>query len=156
MWFPCIIMTVPPIPDAYMRSSATSPTWAIPKDHKVTKALEEAYKGLYGETRLGNAETEAHEKGTPAYGQVDFLHQRSFHHGPQQYPLHRFRTGSRGTGSRPPTKKNMEDRSGKDAQPYTRRFPEHYCQIKPFTDPERTALLRLKKTIILPCKRRLK
>mgnify|MGYP000314436757 CR=1 FL=1 len=22
------------------------PTWVIPKDHKVTKALEEAYKGL--------------------------------------------------------------------------------------------------------------
>ena len=27
------------------------PTWAIPKDHKVTKALEEAYTGLYGEQR---------------------------------------------------------------------------------------------------------
>ena len=25
------------------------PTWVIPKDHKVTKALEEAYIGLYGE-----------------------------------------------------------------------------------------------------------
>ena len=32
------------------------PTWAIPKDHKVTKALEDAYKNLYGETRLGNAD----------------------------------------------------------------------------------------------------
>ncbi len=33
------------------------PTWAIPKDHKVTKALEEAYTGLYGEQRIGAAET---------------------------------------------------------------------------------------------------
>ena len=42
------------------------PTWAIPKDHKVTKALEEAYKGLSpGETRVGNAETEAMRKARP-------------------------------------------------------------------------------------------
>lgn len=33
------------------------PTWAIPKDHKVTKALEAAYMGLYGEKRIGAPET---------------------------------------------------------------------------------------------------
>ena len=33
------------------------PTWAIPKDHKVTKALEEAYTGLYGDQRIGAADT---------------------------------------------------------------------------------------------------
>ena len=33
------------------------PTWVIPKDHKVTKALETAYKGLYGDKRIGTAET---------------------------------------------------------------------------------------------------
>ena len=33
------------------------PTWVIPEDHKVTKALEEAYKNLYGNTRVGAAET---------------------------------------------------------------------------------------------------
>ncbi len=33
------------------------PTWVIPKDHKVTKALEAAYHGLYGEKRIGTAET---------------------------------------------------------------------------------------------------
>ena len=33
------------------------PTWVIPEDHKVTKALEAAYKGLYGDKRLGNEET---------------------------------------------------------------------------------------------------
>ena len=41
------------------------PTWVIPKDHKVTKALEEAYMGLYGEERVGNAETEAMRKARP-------------------------------------------------------------------------------------------
>jgi putative selenium metabolism hydrolase len=41
------------------------PTWVIPKDHKVTKALEEAYKGLYGEERQGSAETEAMRKARP-------------------------------------------------------------------------------------------
>lgn len=33
------------------------PTWVIPEDHQVTKALEEAYKGLYGDSRDGNAVT---------------------------------------------------------------------------------------------------
>ena len=33
------------------------PTWAIPKDHKVTKALEKAYISLYGEKRIGAPET---------------------------------------------------------------------------------------------------
>lgn len=41
------------------------PTWVIPKDHKVTKALEEAYKGLFGEERVGNAETESIRKARP-------------------------------------------------------------------------------------------
>lgn len=41
------------------------PTWVIPEDHKVTKALEEAYKGLYGDSRLGNPETETHRKDRP-------------------------------------------------------------------------------------------
>ena len=29
------------------------PTWVIPKDHDVTKALEEAYTSLYGDKRIG-------------------------------------------------------------------------------------------------------
>lgn len=41
------------------------PTWVIPKDHKVTKALEEAYTGLYGTERVGNTETEAMRKAHP-------------------------------------------------------------------------------------------
>ena len=41
------------------------PTWVIPKDHKVTKAMEEAYQGLYGKERLGNAETESMRKARP-------------------------------------------------------------------------------------------
>ena len=41
------------------------PTWVIPKGHKVTKALEEAYTGLYGTERVGNTETEAMRKARP-------------------------------------------------------------------------------------------
>ena len=33
------------------------PTWVIPEDHKVTKAMEEAYKGLYGDARIGSEKT---------------------------------------------------------------------------------------------------
>ena len=33
------------------------PTWVIPKEHNVTKSLEEAYKNLFGEVRIGAEET---------------------------------------------------------------------------------------------------
>lgn len=41
------------------------PTWVIPEDHKVTKALEEAYQGLFGHERIGTAETESMRKARP-------------------------------------------------------------------------------------------
>lgn len=41
------------------------PTWAIPEDHPVTIALNEAYKGLYGDQRLGNEETTAMRQARP-------------------------------------------------------------------------------------------
>ncbi len=41
------------------------PTWVIPEDHAVTKALEEAYKGLYGDERIGTAETVEMRKARP-------------------------------------------------------------------------------------------
>ena len=41
------------------------PTWVIPKDHKVTTALEEAYTGLFGNSRIGSAETEDMRKALP-------------------------------------------------------------------------------------------
>lgn len=41
------------------------PTWVISEDHKVTKAVEEAYKGLYGTERLGPAETIEMRKSRP-------------------------------------------------------------------------------------------
>ncbi|MGL4982776.1 MAG: YgeY family selenium metabolism-linked hydrolase [Treponemataceae bacterium] len=41
------------------------PTWVIPKDHAVTQSLEQAYKELYGETRLGSPETEKQRKERP-------------------------------------------------------------------------------------------
>ncbi len=33
------------------------PTWIIPKDHKITKTLEAAHNGLYGDKRMGAPET---------------------------------------------------------------------------------------------------
>jgi putative selenium metabolism hydrolase len=33
------------------------PTWVIPVDHPVTKAMEESYKALYGDERIGPAQT---------------------------------------------------------------------------------------------------
>ena len=41
------------------------PTWVIPKDHDVTKALEEAYHNLYGEQRIGAEETLAMRTARP-------------------------------------------------------------------------------------------
>lgn len=41
------------------------PTWVIPKDHKITKALEASYKGCYGDERIGSEETVAMRKARP-------------------------------------------------------------------------------------------
>ena len=41
------------------------PTWVIPEDHKVTKSMEEAYKGLYGTTRSGAANADEMRKARP-------------------------------------------------------------------------------------------
>lgn len=41
------------------------PTWVIPEDHRVTKALEDSYKGLYGTERIGTKETESMRKARP-------------------------------------------------------------------------------------------
>lgn len=38
------------------------PTWVIPEDHPVTKALEEAYMGLYGDKRFAPAAEKEQEK----------------------------------------------------------------------------------------------
>ena len=37
----------------------------LPEDHKVTKALEEAYKNLYGSARIGTEETAEMRKARP-------------------------------------------------------------------------------------------
>ena len=41
------------------------PTWVIPEDHKVTASLEEAYKNLYGDVRIGAEETVAMRTARP-------------------------------------------------------------------------------------------
>ncbi len=41
------------------------PTWVIPEDHKVTKALEKAYTSLYGNERIGDSTTIEMRKARP-------------------------------------------------------------------------------------------
>lgn len=41
------------------------PTWVLPEDHKVTTSIHEAYKGLYGEERVGVPATEEMRKARP-------------------------------------------------------------------------------------------
>ena len=41
------------------------PTWVIPEDHPVTRAMEAAYQGLYGTSRVGAAETLADRRARP-------------------------------------------------------------------------------------------
>lgn len=41
------------------------PTWAIPEDHAVTKAMEAAYTNLYGTTRSGSSDADAMRKARP-------------------------------------------------------------------------------------------
>ncbi|MEG2138910.1 MAG: YgeY family selenium metabolism-linked hydrolase, partial [Oscillospiraceae bacterium] len=41
------------------------PTWVLPQDHEVTRAIEAAYHGLYGEGRIGSVETAAQRHQRP-------------------------------------------------------------------------------------------
>lgn len=41
------------------------PTWVLPEDHKVTKAIQEAYKNLFGTERIGAPETIEMRKSRP-------------------------------------------------------------------------------------------
>ena len=41
------------------------PTWVIPEDHDVTKALEDAYKNLFGNERISVPATEEMRKARP-------------------------------------------------------------------------------------------
>ncbi len=57
-------MTVRPIQDVYT-DRVLLPDMGNPERSQSNKALEEAYKGLYGEERIGNAETEGMRKARP-------------------------------------------------------------------------------------------
>jgi len=41
------------------------PTWVIPEDHAVTRALQDSYKGLYGTERIGDSATLEMRKSRP-------------------------------------------------------------------------------------------
>lgn len=49
--------------DVSKKQECYFPTWVIPEDHEVTKALERAYKGLYGDKRIApNVEKEIEKR----------------------------------------------------------------------------------------------
>ena len=85
------------------------PTWVIPKDHKVTQALEEAYKGLYGEERLGNAETEGMRKARPLTDKWTFSTNGVTIMGRNSIPCIGFGPGAEAQ-AHAPNEKTMEDR----------------------------------------------
>ena len=86
------------------------PTWVIPKDHDVTKALEEAYHNLYGEERIGAEETLAMRTARPLTDKWTFSTNGVSIMGRNGIPLHRIWT--RRTYSAHARTKDLEAGSG--------------------------------------------
>lgn len=104
------------------------PTWVIPKDHKVTKALEEAYKGLYGEERQGNAETEAMRKARPLTDKWTFSTNGVSIMGRNQIPCIGFGPGAEAQ-AHAPNEKTWKDDLVRCAAVYA-ALPTAYCKSK--------------------------
>ena len=102
------------------------PTWVIPKDHKVTKALEEAYKGLYGEERQGNAETEAMRKARPLTDKWTFSTNGVSIMGRNQIPCIGFGPGAEAQ-AHAPNEKTWKDDLVRCAAVYA-ALPTAYCK----------------------------
>ncbi|MDD2958103.1 MAG: YgeY family selenium metabolism-linked hydrolase [Lachnospiraceae bacterium] len=77
------------------------PTWVIPKEHPVTNAMEAAYLGLYGESRMGNAETEAMRKARPLTDKWTFSTNGVSIMGRNQIPCIGFGPGAEGQAHAP-------------------------------------------------------
>ena len=102
------------------------PTWVIPKDHKVTKALEEADKGLYGEERQGNAETEAMRKARPLTDKWTFSTNGVSIMGRNQIPCIGFGPGAEAQ-AHAPNEKTWKDDLVRCAAVYA-ALPGAYCR----------------------------
>ena len=102
------------------------PTWVIPKDHKVTQALEEAYKGLYGEERQGNAETEAMRKARPLTDKWTFSTNGVSIMGRNQIPCIGFGPGAEAQ-AHAPNEKTWKDDLVRCAAVYA-ALPTAYCK----------------------------
>ena len=98
------------------------PTWVIPKDHKVTKALEEAYKGLYGEERIGTPETAKMRKARPLTDKWTFSTNGVSIMGRNGIPCIGIWAWSRSTGSMHQNEKDLEGRP----KSYVPLFTLHY------------------------------
>lgn len=85
------------------------PTWVIPEDHDVTKALEEAYKNLYGETRSGSKETDEMRKARPLTDKWTFSTNGVSIMGRNQIPCIGFGPGAEAQAHAPNEKTWKED-----------------------------------------------
>ena len=102
------------------------PTWVIPEDHKVTKALEAAYHNLYGETRSGSAETDEMRKSRPLTDKWTFSTNGVSIMGRNQIPCIGFGPGAEAQAHAPNEKTWKEDLV-KCAAVYA-ALPTIYCE----------------------------
>lgn len=102
------------------------PTWVIPEDHAVTSALEAAYKGLYGDSRLGNAETEEMRKARPLTDKWTFSTNGVSIMGRNQIPCIGFGPGAEAQ-AHAPNEKTWKDDLVRCAAVYA-ALPTQYCK----------------------------
>lgn len=102
------------------------PTWVIPKDHKVTKALEDAYKGLYGEERQGNDVTSQFRKSRPLTDKWTFSTNGVTIMGRNNIPCIGFGPGAEAQ-AHAPNERTWKDDLVRCAAVYA-ALPDNYCK----------------------------
>lgn len=102
------------------------PTWVIPKDHKVTKALEDAYKGLYGEERQGNDVTSQLRKSRPLTDKWTFSTNGVTIMGRNNIPCIGFGPGAEAQ-AHAPNERTWKDDLVRCAAVYA-ALPDNYCK----------------------------
>ncbi|NMM61915.1 YgeY family selenium metabolism-linked hydrolase [Clostridium sp. P21] len=102
------------------------PTWVIPEDHAVTKAMEEAYTNLYEKTRSGSKETDAMRKARPLTDKWTFSTNGVAIMGRHGIPVIGFGPGAEAQ-AHAPNEKTWKDDLVKCAAVYA-ALPNLYCK----------------------------
>ncbi len=108
------------------------PTWAIPKDHVVTNALEKAYVSLYGDKRIGAPETIAMRRERPLVDKWTFSTNGVSIMGRYGIPCIGFGPGAEAQ-AHAPNEKTWKQDLVTCAAVYA-ALPEIYCGILSLTD----------------------